>query len=151
MNFTVIPHSSLNYTKDAIRCKRFIEIPDETLIEEMKEESVIDVYKIKRKERGELVCTCTVILTFPRCTLPSRIKIGYWKWYEVREYVPTPRRFFKCQDFNHSSKACYCTESIYVNCGEAQNEPEYYSPPQCYNCDEAHPASDKSCFTTNWN
>ena len=145
VNVTVIPHSSLNYTKGTIRCKRFIEIPDETLIEEMKEESVIDVYKIKRKERGELVCTGTIILTFDRCNLPSHIKIG-WKRYEVREYVPAPRRCFKCQGFNHSSKACHSTESICVNCGDAQHGAECHSPPHCYNCDEAHPASDKSCF-----
>ena len=145
VNVTVIPHSTLNYTKGTIRCKRFIDIPEETLIEEMKEENVIDIYKVKRKEQNELVSTGTMILTFDRCTLPTHINIG-WKRYEVREYVPLPRRCYKCQGFNHSSRVCHASEAICVNCGEPQHGKECHSPPHCFNCDEAHPASDKSCF-----
>ena len=142
---TVIEHSSLNYTKGTIRCKRFIDVPDETLIEEMKEYKVIDIYKIKRKEQNDLVCTGTIILTFDTCTLPSQIKIG-WKIFEVREYIPFPRRCFKCQAFGHSSKSCHAQEAICANCGDPQHGPECYSPPHCCNCEEPHRASDKNCF-----
>ena len=138
-------HSSLNSTKGTIRCNRFIDTPEDTLLEELKCYDVTEVYKIKRKEQDRLVNTGTIVLTFDRCALPTNVKIG-WKSFEVREYIPAPRRCFKCQGFNHSSKSCHAQDSLCVNCGELQHGKECYSPPHCCNCDEAHPASDKNCF-----
>ena len=86
-----------------------------------------------------------MILTFDRCCLPSHVKIG-WNRFEVTEYIPAPRRCFKCQGFNHSSKACHAQQSICVNCGEIQHGTECHSSPHCVNCEEAHPASDRNYF-----
>ena len=64
----------------------------------------------------------------------------------MREYIPAPRRYLKCQWYNHSSASCHAQEAICVNCGELQHGRDCHSPPHCCNCDEAHPASDKDCF-----
>ena len=145
INVIVQEHSTLNYTKGTIRCTRFVDVSEDILIEELNQYKVTEVYKIKRKQQNELINTGTMILTFDRCTLPSNIKIG-WKSYEVREYIPAPRRCFKCQGFNHSSKACHAAQAICVNCGELEHGKECRSPPHCVNCEEAHPASDRNCF-----
>ena len=136
-------HNSLNYAKGSIGSKRYIDTDYDTLIAKM-EDHVVDLYKVQRKELGEFVKTGTMILTFDTCNLPSHFKIG-WKRFEVREYIPAPRRCFKCQVYNYSSKSCYAQQTVCVNCGESQHGTECHSPPHCVNCDE-HPASDKTCF-----
>ena len=145
VSVSVIEHSTLNFTKGTIRCKRFAEVSDDVLLEELRNASVTELYKIKRKEGNELKPTGTIILTFDKCNLPSHVKIG-WKSFEVREYIPAPRRCFKCQTFNHSSKSCHTPDAICVNCGELEHGRECYAPPHCSNCEGPHQASDRTCF-----
>ena len=47
INVMVKKHSSLNYTKGTIRCKKFIDVAEEILVEELKHAKVMEVYKIK--------------------------------------------------------------------------------------------------------
>ena len=67
---------TLNYTNETIRSRSYIDADDDTLISEIKENHVIDLYKVQRKEQGEYVKTGTMILTFDRCDLPTHVKIG---------------------------------------------------------------------------
>ena len=138
-------HSMLNYTKRTIRRKHYIDTDGDTLISEVKEDHIIDLYKVQRKEQREYVKIGTMILTFDRCNLPTHVKIGRNR-FEIREYISVTRRCFKCQSYNHNSKSCHAQQTICVNCGEPQPGTKCHSPPHCVNCEEAHPASDKSCF-----
>ena len=145
MDVTVSEHSTLNFTKGTIHSKRFVDADNETLLNKLKKYDVTDLYKIKRKQDNTLVNTGTIILTFDKCVLPTHVKIG-WKSLEVREYIPAPRRCYKCQRFNHSSRVCQVQQAICVNCGEAEHGPDCKYPAHCVNCDGAHPSSDKGCF-----
>ena len=76
ISVTIQEHSTLNYTKGTIRCRRFIDVPEDTFIEELKLYNVRDMYKIKRRQQSQLINIGTIILTFYRCTLPNNVKIG---------------------------------------------------------------------------
>jgi len=141
---TVSEHGSLNYTKGTIRSKRYVELPETTLVEELTQSNVTEVYKMKRKIDGQLVNTGTIVLTFDRCTLPQSVKIG-WNIFEVREYIPNPRRCYNCQKFNHSKQSCRATQPTCVNCGEVGHNENCNLPTQCANCEGPHPASDRKC------
>ena len=68
-NVKVKEHSSLNYTKGTIRYKRFIDVAEDILVEELKHAKVTEVYKIKKKQQNEFVNTGTMILV--ACSLLS--------------------------------------------------------------------------------
>ena len=76
VNIMVQKHSTLNYTKGTIKSKLYIDTDDTTLLAEMKEDKVIDLYKVQRKEQRQYIKTGTMILTFDACNLPSHVKIG---------------------------------------------------------------------------
>ena len=81
----LIKHSDLNCIKGTVSCKRLMDVPDNTLLEEMRKYKIIDMYKFRRKNHIDLLCTGIIIKTFDRCALPSFIKIG-WKTFEVRVF-----------------------------------------------------------------
>ena len=114
---TVTPHKSLNYTKGTIHSKAFSELDDEILLKALEKSNVVSLYKIKRRVNDILTPNGTMILTFDMCSLPENVKIG-WTNLNVREYIPEPRRCYKCQRFGHGSKACRSTDDRCDNCGE---------------------------------
>ena len=102
------------------------------------------MYQMKCREKGVLKNTNFYILTFDLCQLPENVSIG-WSTCPVREYIPPPRQCFKCQKFGHGSKACRGKE-ICRNCGQDKHGNQCDRPPNCANCQEAHPASSRECF-----
>ena len=141
----VSEHKTLNYTKGTIHSKRFCELDETSLIEELSQSQVTDIYKMKRKENGNLVNTGTMILTFAHYCLPKQVFIG-WTSFEVREYIPNPRRCYKCQNYGHGTKACRSEEDRCANCGTSgHTDPNCLNPTNCYHCDEAHPTYSKKC------
>ena len=142
---TVSEHPSLNTVKGTIRYKNNPNYNEIEILQELKQHKVIDIYRVKRKANGSLENTNIYILTFDLCTLPRDVFIG-WTRCEVREYIPRPRRCFKCQEFRHGSRACRADVSICVRCGEEYHTQQCERPPKCKNCGENHPASSTDCF-----
>ena len=146
-NISVSEHKTLNYTKGTIHSKRFCGLDEETLLAELAKDHVTEIYKIKRREGESLTNTGTMILTFAHFALPEKISIG-WTIYDVREYIPNPRRCFKCQRYGHGSKACRSQDDRCANCGEFGHVDRNCSnPTNCCNCEEAHPSYSKKCKT----
>ena len=54
MDGSVSEHSTLNFTKGTIHSKRFVDNDNETLLNELKEYNVTDIYKMKRKQDNTL-------------------------------------------------------------------------------------------------
>ena len=147
LNVSVSEHKTLNSTKGTIHAKRFCDIDEKELLAELAEDHVTDVYKIKRREGDSLINTGTMILTFDHFALPQKVSIG-WVYYDVREYIPNPRRCFKCQRYGHGTKVCRSQEDRCANCGEFGHMDRGCSnPTNCCNCEEPHPSYSKKCQT----
>lgn len=143
----VSEHRSLNQTKGTIRNKEILKYTDEEIVEDMKKNNkyVSSIYRLKTKRNKILTDTGTFIVNFDCTTLPETMIIG-WIDFEVREYIPRPRRCFKCQRFSHSSNTCSVETPICVNCALEAHEDLCQNPTKCANCDGEHRASDRDCF-----
>ena len=141
---TVEPHSSLNQIKGTIRYHNKPKYSIEEIRESLKDQKVSDIYQIKRKNGNSLESTNIFIVTFDACHLPEKIWIG-WTDCDVREYIPRPRRCYKCQGFGHAKTRCR-GEEICFRCGMGFHEGLCEGEPKCANCEGDHPATSKDCF-----
>ena len=139
---TVAPHGHLNQIKGTIRYPNKPRYTPEKILDHLREQKVSDLYQIKRKSDGVLVDTNIYILTFDAAHLPDIITIG-WTRCEVNEYIPRPRRCFKCQKFGHGKNSCRGSDTC-VRCG-LDGHGECDRDPRCSNCKGPHPASDRVC------
>ncbi|GFR65040.1 nucleic-acid-binding protein from mobile element jockey [Elysia marginata] len=65
---------------------------------------------------------------------------------EVRSYVPTPMRCFRCHRFRHGRDRCRRSIDLCVKCGEPGHRGEECDRGhKCINCKGGHPASSKNC------
>ena len=126
---------------------------NEVLLDELKSQGVTDITHIKLKPRlterrpnaNKNFPSNLYILSFERNKLPDHVTVG-WTRLPVREYIPRPRRCFKCQRWGHSAKSCRSNDNICVNCGEQGHEAPCLKGPHCSNCQDSHKASSQSCF-----
>ncbi|GFS23280.1 RNA-directed DNA polymerase from mobile element jockey [Elysia marginata] len=63
-----------------------------------------------------MIPTNTFILSFDSPTPPTKVKAGYVK-LNVRPYVPTPMRCYKCHKFGHGREKCRRQDPFAVNVG----------------------------------
>ena len=148
----VEPHKSLNIVKGTILYKNRANYSDETILEELRKEKVTAVHQIKLKPRRGARSiseqhtnpSSLYILSFECNDLPEEVKIG-WTILPVREYIPRPRRCFKCNRWGHGSNTCRGDPRC-INCGKASHEEECTEPTKCSNCHENHKASSNECF-----
>ena len=146
----VTPHPTLNQVKGTIYYRNPREYTTDEIMDDINENKndnykVTDVYRIKRKRDGLLEDTPIFILTFEASTLPDDIYLT-WLKCPVREYIPRPRRCFKCQRYGHGNKQCRSLESICVSCGQPEHGTPCDNEVKCANCNEAHKASSTECF-----
>ena len=141
----VSEHKNLNQIKGTIHYKNQPGYTDQEITNELKRQNVAEVYNIKKRESGILQRTNIYIVTFDACILPQDVTIG-WTRCSVREYIPAPRRCYKCNRFGHGSNSCRQENSLCVRCGEAKHGERCEEVPKCSNCSEQHPASSRDCF-----
>ncbi|GFR82182.1 RNA-directed DNA polymerase from mobile element jockey, partial [Elysia marginata] len=100
---------------------------------------------IKKRRGEEIIPTKTFILTFNSPSPPTQVKAGYVK-LNVRPYVPTPMRCFKCHKYGHGREKCRRQDPICGKCGKVGHAAENCkNDPHCVNCRGDHEASDKVC------
>ena len=145
IEIVVAKHDHLNQVKGTIYFRNTFKYSNEDLINELSEHKVTHIYQKTRKVDDATISTNVYILTFDLCTLPESVSIG-WRDCDVREYMPRPRRCFKCQGFQHSSTNCRSNNSYCVNCGMESHGTVCTRPQACKNCNESHPASSTDCF-----
>jgi hypothetical protein len=140
---SVIPHKTLNSSKGIIKCRDISMCSEEEILENLLDQGVCNVKRIRVKRNGSLVATHTYILEFKSIQLPEAVFMAYIKT-EVEEYVPNPLRCYKCQLFGHHKDRC-SKPAVCGNCGTIHDENPCPNPPSCINCHEKHPASDRNC------
>ena len=141
-------HSFLNQTKGTIYYRNRCGFSEEEIKEELAPYKVTNVYRTTKTVANETIPNFVYIITFNMCEIPQEVSIG-WNKCRVREYIPRPRRCFKCQGFQHSSKNCRNETDICVNCGQESHGTPCNRPASCKNCNGKHPASSKDCYYYN--
>ena len=139
-------HASLNTCKGVVRCPDLKGVSEEEILEEMREQGVIHVRRIKVRRDDALKVTNTFVFTFNTSVLPKQLKVAFLR-VSVDPYIPNPLRCYACQAFGHHENKCH-REEICANCGQAKHsadETDCKRPAKCFNCKEDHPANSKQC------
>ena len=138
-------HASLNTCKGVVRCPDLKGVSEEEILEEMREQGVIHVRRIKVRRDDALKGTNTFVFTFTS-VLPKQLKVAFRR-VSVDLYIPNPLRCYACQVFGHHENKCH-REEICANCGQPKHsadETDCKRPPKCVNCKEDHPANSRQC------
>ena len=109
------PHNRLNSCQGTIFSRKLLIMSPEYLVKKLRPQHVAKVYRFK--VNGTLVDSPRLSLTFDVPQLPSEIYARYVP-LNVRQFVPRPRKCFKCQVYGHQAKNCRSTLSVCANCGE---------------------------------
>ena len=147
-------HRSLNYAKGVVRFRQAAQdLTNEDLARDLNasrrnrnQPQVKDASRVTITKGGKKVQTGTFFLTFDAPTLSEHIFLGF-EWFDVEQYIPLPRRCFKCQRFSHGARTCRATEDICPLCSgtHKQDDCPNKESPKCPNCDGAHPATSRDC------
>nr|XP_042911592.1 uncharacterized protein LOC122272238 [Parasteatoda tepidariorum] len=141
---TISPHKTLNTSRGVISQSEFLDDEEETVAEELKEQHVTAVRRIKIRRDGKLIPTKHLILTFDTPKLPYSVKLA-WHNCPIRPYVPNPLRCFQCQRFGHSKTSCR-SKPICAHCsGFDHSDTSCELPALCSNCNGAHAAYSRNC------
>ena len=109
-------HASLNTCKGVVRCPDLKGVSEEEILEEMREQGVIHVRRIKVRRDDALKDTNTFVFTFNTSVLPKQLKVAFLR-VSVDPYIPNPLRCYACQVFGHHENKCH-REEICANCGQ---------------------------------
>lgn len=140
----VTPHAFLNYSKGVITCRDLLNCTVEEIMDNLKDQGIINVKRISTKRDGIVTDTASLILTFNSPKLPEKVKAGIYHSLSVRPYIPAPMRCFNCQKFGHTTQSCD-KEPICI-CGKALHQGESCTDPIiCVNCNGEHSARSKNC------
>lgn len=150
----VCEHQSLNYVRGVVYSNDLRNIPEEEILNELKNQNVYKVNKILRKTNNELQETGLIIITFASTSLPAELSIGYEK-VKIRPYIPLPLKCRNCLRYGHLSKFCTnikicfnCSRDYHLN--DEINETCSHTQ-MCINCKEddkeinSHSANSKAC------
>ncbi|XP_064473567.1 uncharacterized protein LOC135388138 [Ornithodoros turicata] len=141
---SVTAHRTLNIVKGVISVDELLPCSDTEIEEGLQDQGVVLAKRIVMRREGKEIPTKHVVLSFQLHTLPSSLKAGYINC-QVRAYVPSPRRCFKCQHFGHSSQTCR-GHATCPKCAEKDHTPEpCQSNVKCVNCRGEHPVYSRSC------
>jgi len=172
MEITATEHKTLNFSKGVIYCNDLRYIDEETILQELKPQKVIEVKKIMKRQNTNnntnnysntnnnttnnysLTETGLIIITFETLQLPEILRVGY-ETVRVRNYIPLPLRCRKCLRFGHPAPICKSTEKC-LNCSDEKHTSEKElckNDKKCLNCvnnpelDSQHSPLDRKCPT----
>ncbi|XP_036317522.1 uncharacterized protein LOC118732501, partial [Rhagoletis pomonella] len=136
-------HDSLYTCKGTIFDKNLAHTDEKEILEALKSQGVVGLYKFTKTINNVEVPTGRIALSFNLYKIHHTIDIA---WYSVRveEYFPTPMRCRSCQLLGHTIKRCNNNTTC-----ESCNFPPHSTLPcqrtMCANCFGPHPASARDC------
>ena len=140
----VTPHRTLNSSRCVISCRELANMTEEDIQEELQEQGVTKVERIKRRRDGQLMPTDSYILTINSQNIPSEIKVGFLI-RKTKVYIPNPQRCFNCQKYGHNKKF-YKNQQRCAKCAQVGHaDYECDNEVKCANCEGDHPAYMRIC------
>ena len=137
-----------------------MEMTETEILHQLKSQKVISVTRMTKRSRKETTenskinheqpykiksPATNIILNFDRPSLPPQIFLCF-QVFQVKQYIPSPARCYKCQRYGHAAYHCRFKERC-VRCGEPhifEQCPQKDSP-KCINCWGAHSAAYGGC------
>ena len=118
----------------------------EELQDELKDQQVSKIERMKRRDNGVLKDTHRHIITFNKPDLPQVIKITDWHHELIDLFIPNPMRCMNCKRLGHTKKWCRRTSPTCSKCAE-EHLPAFGcdKPLRCVNCSEEHNALERKC------
>ncbi|GFW52409.1 uncharacterized protein TNCV_2796671 [Trichonephila clavipes] len=146
LDVNVVAHGSLNSSRGVISPADFLNVSNEEILENMRDQKVCAVRRITIRKDGQVLNTKHLILTFSTPDLPQFVKMAYLRC-PVREYIPNPLRCFNCQRYGHSKNVCRGQPTC-PRCGEVGHDSNDCSKKErCVNCKGEDPAYSRACPT----
>lgn len=140
----ITEHPRLNSSRGVVKCDDFLNIPREDLLFELKDQNVIDIKAIQKRNGSSREDTGTYILTFNFPQIPEFIDAGFLR-IKVRTFIPNPARCFKCQHFGHITLNCNGVQ-ICANCSQPTHlSDKCLNKSECSNCQGDHPSWSRKC------
>ena len=141
----VVPYQKTIESKGVIH-RVDIYITDSELNDLTKEQGVKNAIRFKKRIKGSLVPTPSVLLIFEGTSIPKEINILSEK-FQIDKYIQPITRCFKCQRFGHVQKACPRNETRCVRCGKEHTYEECPTKdnPICMRCGGNHSAAFQGC------
>ena len=146
----VQPHGRFNVSQGVITSSSLKEYSEEQIVEGLTDQGVSKAYRIKRKaDQGNLIPTNSLILTFNSSIPPEKARIWAGYFEQVRQYIPLPRRCFRCQGYGHTTQNCRSSKAYcgvcFEECTTDHTTTTCNRPFYCLHCQEPHATSSKKC------
>nr|XP_049462999.1 uncharacterized protein LOC125906738 [Anopheles coluzzii] len=125
---SIVPHATMNSVQCVIYAPELSGMPDSDIMEELKEQNVVEVRRFTRKTNQMITPTNSFLLTIGAPKIPEFIRLGAFQVRTRYGYTKT-----RCN-----------TNQLCKNCGEPEHG-EYNKQAKCPNCTGTHNAYDKSC------
>lgn len=121
--------SRRNSSKGLIYAPELRDLSEEEILQGLSDEGVVGVRRIFSKRGEQRKSTPLLILNFNRSNRPTQIVAGYLR-YEVRVFIASPLRCYKCQQYGHGSRNCR-NEPRCFECGQLAHGDEPCSSTKC--------------------
>ena len=151
----VTPHRSLNTSRGIIFCRRLDGFSEEDILKNLRSQGVVAVKSFAKKKDNDKdgennkkesynERSHPFLLTFALPKVPERISIGYMM-RNVKPYIQSPMRCFKCQKFGHTASRCRSEQMTCQQCGHEAHDNACSQEPSCPNCKGSHGPRSKHC------
>ena len=129
----------LNQSRGTIHAYDLLDLSEEEVVGWLTEFGVVAAKRFMRKVGNHFEKTPTILLTFDRPTVPTKLQFDYVV-YRVKKHVPNPLLCHNCGKFGHTRDRCR-SEGVCLTCGESKHEGACEQ--KCINCGH----SDHDCFS----
>lgn len=136
-------HGTLNTSKGVVFCRDLLNCTLEEITEELQDQGVLYVRRLKTKINGKVVDSPNHLLTFNKTALPKEIKAAF-HILKVRPYIPPAIRCFNCQVLGHPASRCAKVKICPCGISHGESEP-CQNPKKCVNCGGNHSAAYLNC------
>ena len=142
----IVKHRTKNTCKGVIHCGSIGKTSKTSLLEQMAEDHVVEIFRLSKTENGITSLTNSYILTFDSETPPRELDMGFGQLVPVYKHYPNPRLCRNCQGYGHGANNCKNKQ----RCAKCGLEGHSFGDcdkdtPCCHYCKENHPTSAKAC------
>jgi len=137
-----------NTCKGVIFSRDLRTMEESEILENMKDQSVVDVNCMTKKDGNVRTKTGLCFLTFASSKIPEYVTVGYER-VQVRPYIQKPMRCNRCQKFGHTSLRCNDKDTSKFTCGKCAGDHDTAvcteKTLKCANCGGPHQSGSAEC------